>query len=108
MSIIAPRRGGPGGRGASVDIPGWAQRRVPPRPLLGARVAGPGRGRWWCWWLRLNRWLELGLRDPLPRGATGAARRRAAAQYEAAAPQIAARFRRLVASLDRLLREEVR
>ena len=35
-------------------------------------------------------------------------RRRAAAQYEAAAPQIAASFRRLVASLDRLLREEVR
>jgi hypothetical protein len=35
------------------------------------------------------------------------ARRRIVAQYEAAAPQIAARFRRLVAALDRFLREEL-
>jgi len=62
----------------------------------------------WYLWLPLSRWLEAGRRHPLPRDAANAARRRAAAQYEAAAPQIAARFRRLLASLDRLLREEVR
>jgi hypothetical protein len=59
-------------------------------------------------WLPLRRWLELRQSRPTLRGAASAARRRAAAQYEAAAPQIAARFRRAVASLDRLLREEVR
>jgi hypothetical protein len=62
----------------------------------------------WHLWLPLNRWLELGRRHPLPRDARNAARRRAAAQYETAAPLIAARFRRLLAALDRLLREEVR
>jgi len=57
----------------------------------------------------VERWLELHRDHPSPRGGSAtAARRRAAAQYESAAPQIAARFRRLIASLDRLLREEVR
>jgi hypothetical protein len=78
-----------GGRGSPLDL----------RPALHAAL------RWYLW-LPLERWLELRCDHPTPHGA--AARRRAAAQYEAAAPQIAARFRRLVASLDRLLREEVR
>ena len=80
-----------GGRGSPLDL----------------RPAFRGALRWYLW-LPLNRRLELGLRHPLPRDAANAARRRAAAQYEAATPQIAARFRRLLASLDRLLREEVR
>jgi hypothetical protein len=80
-----------GGRGSPLDL----------------RLGFRGALRWDLW-PPLSRWLELGLRHPLPRDAANAARRRAAAQYEAAAPQIAARFRRLVASLDRLLREEVR
>jgi hypothetical protein len=62
----------------------------------------------WYLWLALGHWLELGRRHPLPPGAANVARRRAAAQYKTAAPQIAARFRRLLASLDRLLREEAR
>jgi hypothetical protein len=80
-----------GGRGSPLDM----------RPAFRAAL------RWYLW-LPLQRWLELRREHPTPRGAASAARRRAAAQYEAAAPQIAARFRRLVASLDRLLREEVR
>ena len=80
-----------GGRGSPVDL----------------RPAFHGALRWYLW-LPLRRWLELRREHPAPRGAASAARRRAAAQYEAAAPQIAARFRRLLASLDRLLREEVR
>jgi CRISPR associated protein, Cas1 family len=78
-----------GGRGSPLDL----------RPAFRAALR---------WYLRLplRRWLELRCDHPAPHSA--AARRRAAAQYEAAAPQIAARFRRLVASLDRLLREEVR
>jgi hypothetical protein len=80
-----------GGRGSPLDL----------------RPAFRGALQWYLW-LPLSRWLELGRDHPLPRGATSAARRRAAARYEAAAPQIAARFRRLISSLDRLLREEVR
>jgi hypothetical protein len=80
-----------GGRGSPLDLrPGF-------RGVLG-----------WYLWLPLRRWLELRQTHPEPRGGASAARRRAAAQYEAAAPQIAARFHRLLASLDRLLREEVR
>ena len=80
-----------GGRGSALDL----------RPAFRAALS-------WHLWLPLQRWLELRQRHPAPRNAASAARRRAAAQYEAAAPQIAARFRRLLASLDRLLREEVR
>jgi hypothetical protein len=80
-----------GGRGSGLDL----------RPAFRAAL------RWYLW-LPLSRWLELRQARPAPRGGTNAVRRRAAAQYEAAAPQIAARFRRLLASLDRLVREEVR
>jgi hypothetical protein len=80
-----------GGRGSPLDL----------RPAFRAAL------RWYLW-PPLQRWLELRQAHPAPRGAASAARRRPAAQYEVAAPQIAARFRRLVASLDRLLREEVR
>jgi hypothetical protein len=80
-----------GGRGSPLDL----------RPAFRAAL------RWYLW-LPLQRWLELRCEHPTPRGGASAVRRRAAAQYEAAAPQIATRFRRLVASLDRLLREEVR
>ena len=80
-----------GGRGSPLDL----------------RPAFRGALRWYLW-LPLRRWLEVRQRHPAPRGGANAARRRAAAQYEAAAPQIAARFRRLLASLDRVLREEVR
>jgi hypothetical protein len=80
-----------GGRGSPLDL----------------RPAFRGALRWYLW-LPLRRWLELQQAHPVARGAASAARRRAAAQYESAAPQIAARFRRLLASLDRLLREEVR
>jgi hypothetical protein len=45
-------------------------------------------------WLALRRWLELRHRHPALRGGVSATRRRAAAQYEVAAPQIAALFRR--------------
>jgi hypothetical protein len=79
-----------GGRGSPLDL----------RPAFRTAL------RWYLW-LPLERWLAL-RRDHPTRGAASAARRRAAAQYEVAAPQIAARFRRLVSSLDRLLREEVR
>jgi hypothetical protein len=80
-----------GGRGSALDL----------RPAFRSAL------RWYLW-LPLRRWLELRRRRPLLRAGASAERRRAAAQYEAAAPQIAARFRRLLASLDRLLREEVR
>jgi hypothetical protein len=80
-----------GGRGSALDL----------RPGFRSAL------RWYLW-LPLWRWLELRQDHPAPRGGASAARRRAAAQYEAAAPQLAARFRRLLASLDRLLREEVR
>jgi hypothetical protein len=80
-----------GGRGSALDL----------RPAFRSAL------RWYLW-LPLRRWLELRQGHPTPRGATSLARRRTAAQYEAAAPQIAARFRRLLAALDRLLREEVR
>jgi hypothetical protein len=80
-----------GGRGSALDL----------------RPAFRGALRWYLW-LPLRRWLELRQRHPAPFGGASAARRRAAAQYEAAAPQIAARFRRLLATLDRLLREEMR
>jgi hypothetical protein len=80
-----------GGRGSALDL----------RPAFRSAL------RWYLW-LPLRRWLELRQNHPTPRGGATVARRRAAAQYEAAAPQIAARFRRLLASLDRLLREEVR
>jgi hypothetical protein len=61
----------------------------------------------WSLWAPLGRWLELQRRHP-PGADRSGARRRIAAQYEAAAPQIAARFRRLLAALDRFLREEMR
>jgi hypothetical protein len=80
-----------GGRGSPLDL----------RPAFRAAL------RWYLC-LPLQRWLELRREHPTPRGGASAERRRAAAQYEAAAPQIAARFRRLFASLDRLLREVVR
>jgi hypothetical protein len=80
-----------GGRGSPLDL----------------RPAFRGALRWYLW-SPLRRWLELRHSHPAPRAGASAARRRAAAQYETAAPQIAARFRRLLASLDRLLREEVR
>jgi hypothetical protein len=80
-----------GGRGSALDL----------RPAFRSAL------RWYLW-LPLRRWLELRRNHPTPRGGATVARHRAAAQYEAAAPQIAARFRRLLASLDRLLREEVR
>jgi CRISPR associated protein Cas1 len=80
-----------GGRGSALDLrPGFR-----------------GALRWYLW-LPLRHWLELRQRHQMARCEASAARRRAAAQYEAIAPQIAARFRRLLASLDRLLREEVR
>jgi hypothetical protein len=80
-----------GGRGSPLDL----------RPEFRAAL------RWYLW-LPLQRWLELRREHPMLRGGASAVRRRAAAQYEAAAPQVAARFRRLLASLDQLLREEVR
>ena len=95
LSELLARAGVPlayrGGRGSALDV------------RLAFRVAL----RWYLW-LPLTRWLELQERHPAPRGAANLRRRRAVAQYEAAAPQIAARFHRLLASLDRLLREEVR
>ena len=71
-----------GGRGSPLDL----------RPAFRTTL------RWYLW-LALRRWLELRHRHPALRGGVSATRRRAAAQYEVAAPQIAARFRRLVASL---------
>jgi CRISPR associated protein Cas1 len=95
LSELFARAGMPfayrGGRGSPLDL----------RPAFRAAL------RWYLW-PPLQRWLELRREHPTPRGGASAQRRRVAAQYEAAAPQIAARFRRLVASLDRLLREEVR
>ena len=95
LSELFARAGVPlehrGGRGSPLDLrPGFR-----------------GALRWHLW-LPLRRWLELRQTHPPLRDGTNAARRRAAAQYEAAAPQIAARFRHLLAALDRLLREEVR
>jgi hypothetical protein len=80
-----------GGRGSALDL----------RPAFRAALG-------WHLWPAVARWLELQRRHPVHRGGRTAARHRAVAQYEAAAPQIAACFRRLVGSLDRLLREEVR
>jgi CRISPR associated protein Cas1 len=80
-----------GGRGTPLDL----------RPAFRTAL------RWYLW-LPLRRWLELRQGHPAPRSAASVARRRAATQYEAAAPQIASRFHRLIATLDRLLREEVR
>jgi hypothetical protein len=95
LSELFARAGVPleyrGARGSPLDL----------RPAFRAAL------RWYLW-LPLSRWLELRLDHPARRGAGTAVRRRAATQYEAAAPQIAARFRRLRASLDRLLREEAR
>jgi len=78
-----------GGRGSPLDL----------------RPAFRGTLRWHLW-TPLWQWLELQQRHP-QRGDRTKARRRAAAQYEAAAPHIAGRFRRLLASLDRFLREEL-
>ncbi len=80
-----------GGRGSPLDL----------RPAFRSTL------RWYLW-LPLARWLELQRCHPLDRGGASAGRRRMVAQYETAAPQITARFRRLLGSLDRLLREEVR
>jgi hypothetical protein len=116
LSELFARAGVPlcyrGGRGSALDL----------RPAFRAALS-------WSLWAPLGRWLDLQRRHPLgsPRAHKGpqrdqlgaraglapgadrsAARRRIAAQYEAAAPQIAARFRRLLAALDRFLREEVR
>jgi hypothetical protein len=79
-----------GGRGSALDL----------RPAFRAALR-------WSLWAPLARWLDLQRRHP-PSRDRGAPRRRIAAQYEAATPQIAARFRRLLASLDRFLREELR
>jgi hypothetical protein len=78
-----------GGRGSALDL----------RPAFRAALR-------WQLWLPLRRWLGLQQRHP-PHDRTRA-RRRIIAQYEAAAPQIAARFRRLLISFDRFLREELR
>jgi len=95
LSELFARAGVPlayrGGRGSALDL----------RPAFRAAL------RWYLW-PPLARWLELQQRHPTPLGGATSARRRVVAQYEAAAPQIAARFRRLLGSLDRLLREEVR
>jgi hypothetical protein len=77
-----------GGRGSPLDL----------RPAFRAALR-------WHLWAPLGCWLELQERHPP--ADRGRARRRIVAQYEAAAPQIAARFRRLVAALDRFLREEL-
>jgi hypothetical protein len=79
-----------GGRGAALDL----------RPAFRAALG-------WSLWAPLGRWLDLQRRHP-PGRDRALARRRIAAQYEAAAPRIAAHFRRLLASLDRFLREELR
>jgi hypothetical protein len=77
-----------GGRGSALDL----------RPAFRAALR-------WHLWAPLWCWLELqGRHPPVDRSR---ARRRIVAQYEAAAPRIAARFRRLVAALDRFLREEL-
>lgn len=78
-----------GGRGSALDL----------RPAFRAALS-------WHLWAPLGRWLDLQRRHPP--GERSLARRRFAAQYEAAAPQIAARFRRMLAGLDRFLREELR
>jgi hypothetical protein len=77
-----------GGRGSALDL----------RPAFRAALR-------WQLWAPLRRWLELHERHPL--ADRSRARRCIVAQYEAAAPQIAARFHRLVAALDRFLREEL-
>ena len=78
-----------GGRGSALDL----------RPAFRAALR-------WSLWAPLAGWLDLQRRHPPGRDRT-TARRRIAAQYEAAAPQIAGRFRRLLAALDRFLREEL-
>jgi hypothetical protein len=124
-SLIAAQMPGgdtPGARSAMRRLDGylWAQlaelftRAGVPLAYRGGRGSAldlrPAFRRALCWylWLPLRRWLELQQQHPTARAAAHLRRRRAVAQYEAAAPQIAARFRRLLASLDRLLREEVR
>jgi hypothetical protein len=77
-----------GGRGSALDL------RAGFRAALG-----------WYLWLALRRCLDLQQRHPVADRV--ASRRRVTAQYEALAPQIAARFRRLLVSLDRFLREEL-
>lgn len=92
LAELLPREGVPlayrGGRGSPLDL----------RPAFRETL------RWYLW-APLGRWLDLQQRHPQPDRVR--ARRRIVAQYEAAAPQIAARFRRLVAALDRFLREEL-
>jgi hypothetical protein len=78
-----------GGRGSALDL----------RPGFRAALR-------WHLWAPLRCWLELQKRHPPDDRSR--VRRRIVAQYEAAAPQIAARFRRLVLALDRFLREELR
>jgi hypothetical protein len=77
-----------GGRGSALDL----------RPAFRAALH-------WYLWPPLGSWLDLQRHHPP--ADRSAARRRSVAQYEAAAPRIAARFRRLLASLDRFLREEL-
>lgn len=93
LSELFARAGVPlcyrGGKGSALDL----------RPAFRA-VLG------WYLWAPLGRWLDLHQRHPLGLD-RAAARRRIAARYEAAAPQIASRFHRLLAALDRFLREEL-
>lgn len=93
LSELFARAGVPlcyrGGKGSALDL----------RPAFRA-VLG------WYLWAPTRRLLDLHQRHP-PGRDRATARRRIAAQYEAAAPLIASRFRRLVATLDRFLREEL-
>ena len=93
LSELFARAGVPlcyrGGKGSALDL----------RPAFRAALC-------WYLWAPLGRWLDLQRRHP-PGQDRDASRRRIAAQYEAAAPRIAARFRRLLAGLDRFLREEL-
>jgi hypothetical protein len=77
-----------GGRGSALDL----------RPAFRDAMR-------WHQWAPLWRWLDLQRRHP-PSDRTQA-RCRIVAQYETAADQIAASFRRLIASLDHFLREEL-
>jgi hypothetical protein len=92
LSELFARAGVPlayrGGRGSPLDL----------RPAFREALR-------WHLWAPLGRWLDLQRRHP--QTDRSRARRRIVAQYEAAAPQIAARFRRLVGALDRFLREEL-
>jgi hypothetical protein len=92
LAELFARAGAPlcyrGGRGSALDL----------RPGFRAALR-------WHLWPPLRRWLAVQQRHPP--GDASRARRRSVAQYEAAAPQIAARFRRLLAAFDRFLREEL-